>query len=74
VAGRKDKRDRLIAERLSGAMYRWWAYIKAAGIVDDRKGWLLRSAIRKNQQTHGVSDDAQGCLVHGAPSCFRCGN
>ena len=47
MAGRKDKRDRSIAERLSGAMQRWWAYIKAAGIEDDRKGWLFRSAIRK---------------------------
>lgn len=47
VAGQKDKSDRSIAERLSGAMQRWWAYIKAAGIEDDRKGWLFRSAIRK---------------------------
>jgi site-specific recombinase XerD len=35
---------------VSGAIYRWWAYIKAAGIEDDRKGLLFRSAVRKTKK------------------------
>lgn len=28
----------------------------------------------QDEKTHGISDDAQGCLVHGAPPRRRCGH
>ena len=29
---------------------------------------------REDEKTHGIADDAHGCLVHGAPPRRRCGN
>jgi integrase/recombinase XerD len=49
------------------------AYIKAAGIEDDRKGPLFRSAIGKTKRL-GQGAISHRCLVHGAPPCFRCRN
>ena len=50
------------------------AYIKAAGIADDRKGPLFRAAIGKTKKLGPGARVAHGCLVHGAPPRFRCGN
>ena len=47
------------------------AYIKAAGIADDRKGPLFRVGDRQDKETRAGADVAHGCLVHGAPPCFR---
>jgi hypothetical protein len=43
------------------------AYIGKAGIAKDDKEPLFRVAIRKNQKAWAGADDAQGCLVYGAP-------
>ena len=50
VAGRKDKRDRSDRGAAKRSDVPLGAYIKAAGIEDDRKGWLFRSAIRKTKK------------------------
>jgi integrase/recombinase XerD len=50
------------------------AYIKAAGIADDRKGPLFRAAIGKTKQLGPRPMSAHRCLVYGAPPCFRCGD
>ena len=50
------------------------AYIEAAGIAGDRKGPLFRAAIGKTRKLGPGRDVAHGCLVHGAPPCFRCGH
>jgi len=48
------------------------AYIKAAGIADNRKGLLFRD--RQDGETQAVGHVAHGCLVHGAPPRCRCRN
>ena len=50
------------------------AYIKAAGIADDRKGPLFRAAIGRTKKLCDRAHVARGCLVHGAPPRCRCGN
>src|ERR1035441_1499535 len=50
VAGRKDKIDRSDPGAAKRSDVPLGAYIKAAGIEDDRKGWLFRSAIRKTKK------------------------
>jgi integrase len=43
------------------------AYIKAAGIEDDRKGPLFPRRRAQDGQAFGAAHVAQGCMVHGAP-------
>jgi hypothetical protein len=46
------------------------AYIKAAGVADDRKGALFRSAIRQDEETRGPCNGVR-CLVQGAAAVLR---
>ena len=51
------------------------AYIKAAGIAQRPQGAAVPLRDRQDRTTRADRPMlARGCLVHGAPPCFRCGN